>query len=116
VIGQADVIAFVATVDQARSRAFYEGVRGLTVTEDSGYATAYDANGTMLRVTIVEEVRPAPYTVLGWAVADVEAALARSPSSRSATRGSTRTGTAFGQRRAGPGSPGSATRTATSCR
>jgi hypothetical protein len=50
-------------------------VLGLTVTEESGYATVYDANGTMLRVTVVAEVRPAPYTVLGWAVADVEAAL-----------------------------------------
>ena len=31
-IGQADVIAFLATADPARSRGFYEGVLGLTVT------------------------------------------------------------------------------------
>lgn len=71
-----DLIAFVGTADQARSRAFYEGVLGLTVTDESDFATVYDANGTMLRVTTVREVSPRPYTVLGWMVADIEAALA----------------------------------------
>src|SRR5262249_60930911 len=52
----ADVIAFVTTTDLARARAFYEGVLGLPVVEDDGFAMAFDAHGTMLRVTGVREL------------------------------------------------------------
>src|ERR1700731_2555306 len=34
----------------------------------------FDAHGTMLRVTIVKEVIPAGYTVLGWQVPNIVAA------------------------------------------
>jgi catechol 2,3-dioxygenase-like lactoylglutathione lyase family enzyme len=74
-LAHADVIAFVATTDLARARAFYEGVLGLPLVEDDGFAVAFDAAGTMLRVTGVREVKPAPYTVLGWAVPDAAAAV-----------------------------------------
>jgi catechol 2,3-dioxygenase-like lactoylglutathione lyase family enzyme len=74
-LADADVIAFVATADLERARAFYEGVLGLPVIEDDGFALAFDAGGTMLRVTGVRELRPAPYTVLGWAVPDAAAAV-----------------------------------------
>lgn len=70
-----DVIAFVATTDLERARAFYEGLLGLPVIEDDGFALAFDARGTMLRVTAVREVEPAPYTVLGWAVPDAANAV-----------------------------------------
>jgi catechol 2,3-dioxygenase-like lactoylglutathione lyase family enzyme len=74
-LASADLMAFVATADLARARAFYEGVLGLPVIEDDGLALAFDANGTMLRVTGVRELAPAPYTVLGWSVADAAAAV-----------------------------------------
>jgi predicted enzyme related to lactoylglutathione lyase len=35
----------------------------------------FRAGATRLRVTRVDEVVPAPYTVLGWAVADIEATV-----------------------------------------
>ena len=35
----------------------------------------FDADGTPLRVTLAERVQPAPYTVLGWDVADADAAV-----------------------------------------
>jgi hypothetical protein len=38
------------------------------------FALVYDAHGTMLRVTIVKQVQPAGYTVLGWKVPDIVAA------------------------------------------
>jgi catechol 2,3-dioxygenase-like lactoylglutathione lyase family enzyme len=72
----ADLIAFVATADLERSHAFYGGVLALRRVESSGFANVYDAHGTMLRVTLVERVVAAPYTSLGWAVADVHAAIA----------------------------------------
>jgi catechol 2,3-dioxygenase-like lactoylglutathione lyase family enzyme len=74
-LASADVMAFVATADLERAREFYEGVLGLPVIEDDGFALAFDAHGTMLRVTGVRELTPAPYTVLGWSVADIAAAV-----------------------------------------
>src|SRR4051812_22410568 len=66
------LIAFVASEDFSRARAFYGGLLGLTITSESPFALDIDAAGTMLRVTKVEALRPAPYTVLGWNVPDIE--------------------------------------------
>ena len=71
----ADLIAFAATTDLDRARVFYEQVLGLPVTEQTDLACVFDANGTMLRVTAVPEVARAGYTVLGWRVADITAAV-----------------------------------------
>ena len=72
----ADLVAFAATADLARARAFYEGVLGLTVVDDTPIACVLDANGTTLRVTLVGDVvAVAPYTVLGWEVTDIEATI-----------------------------------------
>jgi len=65
-----DVIAFSSTTDLARARTFYEGVLGLPVVDENAYACVLDANGTMLRVTAVEQVARPGYTVLGWSVTD----------------------------------------------
>jgi catechol 2,3-dioxygenase-like lactoylglutathione lyase family enzyme len=64
------LVAFVPTIDPARARAFYEGVLGLTLVEETPFALVFDAAGTMLRVNTVRELKPQPFTVLGW---DVEA-------------------------------------------
>ena len=40
------------------------------VSEDE-FALVFDAAGTMLRVTQVQELAPAKYTVLGWQVHDI---------------------------------------------
>jgi catechol 2,3-dioxygenase-like lactoylglutathione lyase family enzyme len=75
VLADADLIAFAATTDLERARGFYEGVLGLPVVDHDGFAVAFDAHGTTLRVTAVREMRPAPYTVLGWRVPDAAAAV-----------------------------------------
>ena len=75
VIGSADLIGFVAATDPERARAFYGDVLGLALVEDSPFACVFDANGTMLRVTMVATVHAAPYTVLGWAVDDIAATI-----------------------------------------
>jgi catechol 2,3-dioxygenase-like lactoylglutathione lyase family enzyme len=74
-LASADLIAFVATTDLERARAFYGDALGLRVIEDDGRALAFDAHGTTLRVTGVREMTPPPYTVLGWAVPDASAAV-----------------------------------------
>jgi len=66
-----DVIAYASTTDLARARTFYEGVLGLPVVDENAYACVLDANGTMLRVTAVEQVARPGYTVLGWSVTDI---------------------------------------------
>jgi catechol 2,3-dioxygenase-like lactoylglutathione lyase family enzyme len=69
------VIAFVATADPDRARKFYRDTLGLPlVSEQLPFAIVFDAHGTMLRVTVVKEVGPRPYTVLGWEVPDIAAA------------------------------------------
>jgi catechol 2,3-dioxygenase-like lactoylglutathione lyase family enzyme len=73
----AQLVAFAATTDLERSNAFYEGVLGLTLVETTPFASFYDVGGTPLRITVVGEHARAPYTVLGWDVPDVAAAVAR---------------------------------------
>jgi catechol 2,3-dioxygenase-like lactoylglutathione lyase family enzyme len=71
-----DLIAFAGATDLARARAFYEQTLGLTVVEQTDFACVLDAHGTMLRITAVPAVAPAGYTVLGWRVRDIAAAVA----------------------------------------
>ena len=68
-LGGCTVMAFVGVSDAARAREFYGGKLGLTlVSEELPFALVYDANGTMLRVTMVGKPVTAGYTVLGWRV------------------------------------------------
>jgi catechol 2,3-dioxygenase-like lactoylglutathione lyase family enzyme len=71
------VMAFVATTHSERARAFYEGVLGLRVVSDDDFALVLDANGTTVRVVHVPEVVVAPYTALGWEVADIVTSVRR---------------------------------------
>jgi catechol 2,3-dioxygenase-like lactoylglutathione lyase family enzyme len=75
ILESSDVVAFVAATDLSRARVFYEQTLGLPVTGQNDFACVFDANGTMLRVTAVPEVALAGYTVLGWRVADIAAAV-----------------------------------------
>jgi hypothetical protein len=72
----AAIVAFVGSTALDRAHGFYGGVLGLERSEASVYANAYDVGGTSLRVTRVDRVAPAPYTVLGWRVEDVRRAIA----------------------------------------
>ncbi len=69
------IVAFVATSDASRAKAFYGGVLGLPLISEDEFAVVFDAHGTMLRVAIVGEVVLAPYTVLGWDVDDIAATV-----------------------------------------
>ena len=69
------IVAFVATSDPDRAKRFYRDTLGLhLVSEEIPFALVFDAHGTMLRVTIVDTVVSAGYTVLGWMVPDIAAA------------------------------------------
>ena len=74
-VGSSPVIAFVATTDPRRAKAFYAGTLGLRLTGEDPFALVFDAAGTMLRVATVTALKPAGYTVLGWNVRDIDRAV-----------------------------------------
>ena len=51
------------------------GVLGLPVADENPFAMVVDSNGTMLRLTAVEEPVPAPYSVVAWKVGDIAATV-----------------------------------------
>jgi catechol 2,3-dioxygenase-like lactoylglutathione lyase family enzyme len=75
--GSHNIVAFAATSRPARARRFYHDTLGLRFVSEDEFALVFDANGTMLRVSIVREVVAATYTVLGWQVPDIVAAAKR---------------------------------------
>ncbi len=74
-LGSSSIMAFVATADSGRAKSFYQDILGLNFVADEPFALVFEANGTMLRISKVRELSPAPYTVLGWKVADMNAAI-----------------------------------------
>ena len=77
VLGSRDIVAFVATTSVSKATKFYRDKLGLRLVEESPFALVFDAHGTMLRVTPVQKVAAAGYTVLGWQVPDIEDAVKR---------------------------------------
>ena len=75
-LGIHELVAFLATRDAARARAFYEGVLGLSLVEDSGFGLVFDAHGTALRIQKVDQFRPHPFTALGWQVPRIDEVVA----------------------------------------
>jgi catechol 2,3-dioxygenase-like lactoylglutathione lyase family enzyme len=78
VLDAARVVAFVGSSDLDRSRAFYEGVLGLTIVEASPFALVArtSASPTTIRITATSSASPAGYTVLGWTIDDIAATVA----------------------------------------
>jgi catechol-2,3-dioxygenase len=71
----ADLVAFLSTVDLRASQVFYGDILGLSLCQSTSYANVYDANGTQLRVTLLKHHVPAQYTVLGFSVPDITATI-----------------------------------------
>lgn len=71
ILGSQKIMAFVATRDPSRSKKFYRDTLGLLLVSEDEFTLVFDATGTMLRVTRVQELAAAKYTVLGWQVRDI---------------------------------------------
>lgn len=69
---QGKLMAFLATRDGRRARAFYEQTLGLAVISDDQFALAVDTGGIMLRIQKVASFAPHAFTALGWEVPDIE--------------------------------------------
>ena len=75
-LASSSLVAFVGVCDPDRAKRFYRDKLGLRlVSEELPFALVFDVQGTMLRVTVVPEVKPAKFTVLGWKVPDIQAAV-----------------------------------------
>jgi catechol 2,3-dioxygenase-like lactoylglutathione lyase family enzyme len=75
-LDRSEVMAFSATTRPAEALRFYRDVLGLTLVADEEHAIVFDARGTMLRVQKAAHHTPAPHTLLGWRVDDLDATLA----------------------------------------
>ena len=71
ILGACQLVTFVSTANAHRAKDFYEKKLGLQLVYEDNFAVVFDANGVTLRVTVVDEVHAAGYTVLGWLVANV---------------------------------------------
>jgi catechol 2,3-dioxygenase-like lactoylglutathione lyase family enzyme len=72
-------IAFLPSTDLDRSQRFFVDVVGLTLRESTPFACvlATGSPEVMLRVTLVDSLRPQAFTVLGWQVDDIAAEMGR---------------------------------------
>jgi catechol 2,3-dioxygenase-like lactoylglutathione lyase family enzyme len=77
VLDSSEAVGFVPSQDLERSDQFFHGVLGLPLVSRSPYAFVYRCAGATLRVTQVDALRPQPFTVFGWLVADLRAELAQ---------------------------------------
>jgi catechol 2,3-dioxygenase-like lactoylglutathione lyase family enzyme len=75
-LGNQDIMAFVATADLVRARPFYEETLGLKVRSTDEYGIMFESNGIVLRMSAVRDFKAAPYSVLSWVVADIHAMIA----------------------------------------
>ncbi|MGC2185966.1 MAG: VOC family protein [Terriglobales bacterium] len=74
-LASSKVIGFVPTKDSTTARAFYEGKLGFQFVSDDPFALVLRAGETMIRIAKAQNFPPAPYTVLGWEVRDLEAVV-----------------------------------------
>jgi catechol 2,3-dioxygenase-like lactoylglutathione lyase family enzyme len=66
------LIGFVPTKDSKRARAFYEGKLGFQFVSDDQFALVMQAGESMIRIAKAGDFTPAPYTVMGWEVTEIE--------------------------------------------
>ena len=75
IMSTAKAVCFVCVTDRARAKEFYGGTLGFALKHEDNYAMGFDSNGTTLRVSPAKDLKPQPFTVLGWEVADIKATV-----------------------------------------
>jgi catechol 2,3-dioxygenase-like lactoylglutathione lyase family enzyme len=67
----------IVTGDRNVAEPFYAETLGLRRSGDDGFAALFDLAGVTMRLTEVPGHAASPHPVLGWEVADIEAAVAQ---------------------------------------
>ena len=70
-----EVIAFLATTQPEKARAFYCDVLGLRFEEDGPFALVVQTSNATVRIQKVQAFTPLPFTALGWKVTDMTATV-----------------------------------------
>jgi catechol 2,3-dioxygenase-like lactoylglutathione lyase family enzyme len=71
----AKAMTFIVTRDRQVAKKFYGETLGFRQTGEDDFAIVFDLNGTMLRISTLENHVPQQHTVLGWEVPDIESAV-----------------------------------------
>jgi len=72
-LSEPKITAFIPTTQAERSKRFYADVLGLQIISEDEFAIEFESDGALLRITIVAEFRPQPFTVLGFKIVDIDA-------------------------------------------
>jgi catechol 2,3-dioxygenase-like lactoylglutathione lyase family enzyme len=75
-LASSKMIGFVPTKDSTKARTFYEAKLGFQFVSDDMFALVVRAGETMIRIAKAKDFIPAPYTVLGWEVSNIEDVVA----------------------------------------
>ena len=70
-----EAVAFLPSEDLDRSDRFFQDVLNLALVSRSPFASVFQVGDGTLRVTKVDDLRPQPFTVLGWLVTDLRAVV-----------------------------------------
>lgn len=74
-LAQERLVAFMATADAARARAFFEGVLGLTFVSDDEHLVIFETESARLMLQKTNAVAPPHGTALGWLVKDLRGTM-----------------------------------------
>lgn len=73
----AALVGFIGVSDLDRAQIFYGHRLGLPLADERPFALVAELAGATLRITLVDDVAPVPYTSLGWSVSDLDATIDR---------------------------------------
>lgn len=76
-LGDQELMAFVATAKPAEALLFYRDVLGLELVDEDPFAIVFQSPNATLRVQKTAQHQALPYTSLGWKVGDINATVAR---------------------------------------
>jgi catechol 2,3-dioxygenase-like lactoylglutathione lyase family enzyme len=74
-LADAPFIGSIPVRDLAVARKFYVEALGLRVAAEDSFALVLDAGGTTVRLTLVGELAPQPFSIAGWTVPDIATAV-----------------------------------------
>lgn len=76
-LDSAALVGFIGVSDLDRAQHFYGDQLGLLLGDERPFALVTEVAGSILRITVVDDVAPVPYTVLGWSVSDLDTTIDR---------------------------------------
>lgn len=71
----ARAMSFLATTSRETAKKFYGETLGLKLTAEDPYAMVFETDGRVLRISPLQDFKPQSFTVMGWAVDDIAAAV-----------------------------------------